>query len=206
MSCHCGGKQSIHISVLDGTVGNQSVICCFSTTLSGMFQISQQSHYSWLQHSWADVAFFTVFIEILQSSLHGVSSSAPQQDCIPFPACLCTVYWTSLVFFCLLLLHNGLLLLLFFAVLCLCAAVQQSSYYRPQLSRHAHAKPTLAQALATTGPLSGLPAQVARRLYVAQSTPWPHTSASSGGGGRMESCISEPFCHFGLWEKMPAKL
>lgn len=63
------------------------------------------------------------------------------------------------------------------ALLCWCV-IQQSGYYRLQLSQHAHAKPTLAQALATTAPLSGLPAQVARRLYVAQSTPRPHTWAS----------------------------
>lgn len=57
--------------------------------------------------------------------------------------------------------------------------IQHSSYYRPQLSQHAHAQPTLAQALMTTGPLSSMPAQVALGLYVAQSTPWPRVLAST---------------------------
>lgn len=63
-----------------------------------------------------------------------------------------------------------------------CAAIQQSSYYRPLPFQHAHAKPTPARALATTGPLSALPAQVARRLNVAQSTPQPHAAATEDGG------------------------
>lgn len=83
------------------------------------------------------------------------------------------------------------------------SAIQQSSYYRPQLSRHAHAKPTPAQALMTTGPLSGMPAQVARRPYAAQSTPWPPCISRQLGEGRMESFNLKLFCHLGLQAKTP---
>ncbi len=71
-------------TVLHDTVGHQSAVSCFSTTLGRMFHISQQNHHSCL-HT-AD------------------SSSMPQQDhTFSFPACL-FVSWV---------LHNRPLFLLF---------------------------------------------------------------------------------------------
>lgn len=144
----------------------------FFWSTNSMFQVSQWNHHGLLQHVWADVAFFPVFAE----SGGQQHASAKLHVCVQFTA-------PTLCFSCLfvkLSLTWPLLILIRFYLCCtcLCASIQQSGYYRLQLSQHAHAKPTLAQALATTSPLSGLPAQVARRLYVVQSTPRPHTWAN----------------------------
>lgn len=51
------------------------------------------------------------------------------------------------------------------------------------------AKLTPARAAATTDPLCVVPAQVARGLYVAQTTPRPHAAASQGPRVRAQCVI-----------------
>lgn len=59
---HCGEKRSIpsqpRYTGSYGTVGNQSAVCCFSTTLCSTYLISQQNHCSRFRRIRADVAFF----------------------------------------------------------------------------------------------------------------------------------------------------
>lgn len=140
-----------------------------------MFHVSQRSHHSWLHHIWADVAFFTAFIEN--------SSSMPQQECTSPSLHVCVRFAEPTLCFSVssVLHYRPLLVISFYYCRSVSVWSSEAAITGPSPPDVPMLSPHWPRLLATTGPLSGLPAQVARRLYVAQSTPRHHTSASGSG-------------------------
>lgn len=134
------------------------------------------------------VACFT-FHSRITAARHSVPElTAPKQHCTTPPPAFCVQLFCLLVEFSLLLL---LLLIIFFTIAALCLSYPAKQLLQA-LSSPNMLSPRWPRLLATTGPLSGLPAQVAWRFYLHNphhGSPYISQQYGRGGAGRMESCV-----------------